>query len=126
MSPSIDEFGSSSLEDMFEDTLSDLPPDLGDGFPCEKVKVEHTHTNTHLVAMFTRYACACGLSRDISQGYAIRRVHHTRNQTIQFQAIHSSEITLYANLPGLCKYITHPVPFCIGCLDRARFTETEE
>lgn len=127
MSPSpLDEFGSTSLEDFFEDTLGDIPADSGKDWSGEKVKVEHTYTKTHLVAMLTDYTCkTCHSHTFVAQGYAVRKVHHTRNQMVEFLAIHSSEIVLYDNLPGMRKYITHEVPFCAACIPSNRFPEGE-
>jgi len=126
MSPSpLDEFGSTSLEEMFEETFADLPADP-DRQWGDTVKVEHTYTKTHLVAMFTSYRCrSCSRRQDIAQGYAVRKLHHTRNQMIEFQVIHSSESGLYESLPWLRKFIDHDVPFCNHCLDGS-FAEIDQ
>lgn len=74
-------------------------------------------TDTHLVALFTDYKCACGQTNSVGNGYAIRRVHHSRNECIEYQSIMPSAIPQYDDLPRDVHTYELTSPFCMSCIE---------
>jgi hypothetical protein len=120
MSHSSDEFGP-SLEEMFPDLGldSDMPDleqltDFAQGATFRQAPAKFT--DTHLVTMFIVHDCAICHSRTrASSGYALRRIHHSRNACVEFQAILPDMYQFFDHLPKASKEYLQPAPFCFSC-----------
>lgn len=126
MSHSHDEFGAPSLEEMF----SDLPePEYADltGFgPGSTFAQVTTSTDTHLCVMFDEYTCSrCHKVTLAPNQYAVRKLHHTRNQCIEYQAVPADMLHLFDHLPKLRYYYHHHSTFCIHCIDSEEWPREE-
>lgn len=121
MSGPLDEFGD-SLSEMFASTLEDASdmPELEQlaGFSSGPVfrQTPSKFTDTHLVALVTKSVCAhCQTPAFVGTGYALRRLHHSRNACVEFQAIMPFVIPQYDDLPRMTYLRLESMPFCIHC-----------
>lgn len=128
MSPSNDEFGIPSLDEMF--------PDLNDGDMPELEQLTDfsqgatfrqapsPYEETHLITFFTLHDCACchSLTRT-GVGYAVRRIHKSRNACVEYQTILPTMYSIYDHLPKAYKEHRQTDPFCLACSVKAGFDQ---
>lgn len=122
----IDEFGSISLESLLSTDDGDIPEletvgDFSGGIL--HVSASANYTDTHLVTLFTLHDCACchSLNR-VAIGYAVRRLHHSRNKCIEYQSILPDMYHFFDHLPKAFKEHNQTDPFCLACATCAGFT----
>ena len=119
MPPSSDEFGVPSLEEMFpslDDGMGELEmvTDFASG-PTFR-QSPSPYTETHLVALITRYECAqCQAPSLVGTGFAVRRIHQSRNKCVEYQTIIPFALPQYDHLPRMTYLRVESMPTCVHC-----------
>ena len=84
-------------------------------------------TDVALVAVFERVVClSCQSDTLRPLGWAVKRKHHSRNPTTEYQFIMPSALPLYRCLPKLHKVYPAESTFCRSCYLTQGFEDEDE
>ena len=116
----IDEFGSISLESLLSSDEGDMP-ELEQIAPFSTGPVfrqtPSAYSETHLVALITRHECAlCQTPSLVGTGFALRRLHSSRNACVEYQSIMAFAVPRYDHLPRMTYLRVESMPFCVHCI----------